>query len=169
LQGSSFVEDAEGENRACSLQVVSDGSTSCVYAGSAGRATKKRCALSLHLASEVGGVWSPIAAQMAYCRSEQDGIELRTRRTPKTNTPARKDRPRKKRCALSWHGASEADGFRSPIAAQLAHSGTEQDAIKLRPAERPKQHSSGQKKSRESKRPQRTAKTANNAKIATER
>jgi hypothetical protein len=54
-------------------------------------------------------------------------------------------RTRKKHSALSWHCASEAGGFRSPIAAHQRHSRSEQDAIEPRPADRPKKHSSTQK------------------------
>jgi hypothetical protein len=38
------------------------------------------------------------------------------------------------------HHASESSGFRSPIAAQLAHSRSEQDAIELQPSQRPKEN-----------------------------
>jgi hypothetical protein len=47
-------------------------------------------------------------------------------------------RTTKKRYALSFHRVSEAGAFRSPISAQLAHSRSEQYAVELRPAKRPK-------------------------------
>jgi hypothetical protein len=55
--------------------VVSDGScTSCVRAGSAGRTTKKGCALSLHRALEVGGFFG---AQLpcSWHTADQSGMQ----------------------------------------------------------------------------------------------
>jgi hypothetical protein len=55
-RGRALSRTQKRENRACRLQVVSDGScTSCLCAGSAGRTREKRCTPSLHRASEAGG------------------------------------------------------------------------------------------------------------------
>jgi hypothetical protein len=87
--GRALSRTQNGENRACRLQVVSDGiCTSCVRVGSAGLTTH---ALSLHRASEVDGFQSPIVAQLVHSRSEKDAIELRPEERPNKRSSRQKN------------------------------------------------------------------------------
>jgi hypothetical protein len=92
----------KGENRACRLQLVSDGScTSCMCACSAGRTAKKRCALSLHRASQAGGFRGPIAAQLVHNRSKQGAKRTTTCEAPNEHSKEQRNAPKSNKNAMN--------------------------------------------------------------------